>query len=183
MPRGMAKKRKERVREVRAYTEKRPRGAAARRRARGTALPASEHPDHSPSTPGAGSTLTAGLRPQGWEETSIHHLLPKWLRGKEPPCQCRRHTSSREDPLEEEQQATPVFLPGECHGPRKLVGYSAQGHKELDVTELKRAHAACAILLGQLELMQKGFIVPPKPANIFRIYFVFFGNATPFVGS
>ena len=112
--------------------------------------------------------------------------LPWWLRWQSICLQCRRHEF---DPWigkilwRRKWQATPVFLPGECHGPRKLVGYSAQGHKELDVTELKRAHAACAILLGQLELMQKGFIVPPKPANIFRIYFVFFGNATPFVGS
>ena len=30
---------------------------------------------------------------------------------------------------------TPVFLPGESHGPRRLVGYSPQGHKESDTTE------------------------------------------------
>ena len=30
---------------------------------------------------------------------------------------------------------TPVFLPGECHGQRSLVGYSSQGGKELDKTE------------------------------------------------
>ena len=40
----------------------------------------------------------------------------------------------REDPLEEEWQPTPVFLPGEPHGYRNLLGYSAWGHKELDVT-------------------------------------------------
>ena len=32
-------------------------------------------------------------------------------------------------------QPTPVFLPGESHGQRSLVGYSPQGHKELDTTE------------------------------------------------
>ena len=31
-------------------------------------------------------------------------------------------------------QPTPVFLPGESHGQRSLVGYSACGCKELDVT-------------------------------------------------
>ena len=31
-------------------------------------------------------------------------------------------------------QPTPVFLPGESHGWRNLVGYSPQGHKELDMT-------------------------------------------------
>ena len=28
-----------------------------------------------------------------------------------------------------------VFLPGESHGERSLVGYSPQGHKESDTTE------------------------------------------------
>ena len=31
---------------------------------------------------------------------------------------------------------TPVFLPGEFHGQRSLVGYSPWGHKESDTTEL-----------------------------------------------
>ena len=32
-------------------------------------------------------------------------------------------------------QSTPVFLPGESHGQRNLVGYSPRGRKELDTTE------------------------------------------------
>ena len=32
---------------------------------------------------------------------------------------------------------TPVVLPGELHGQRSLVGYSPQGHKELDMTVIK----------------------------------------------
>ena len=32
-------------------------------------------------------------------------------------------------------QPTPVFLPGESHGGRSLVGYSPWGRKELDMTE------------------------------------------------
>ena len=32
-------------------------------------------------------------------------------------------------------QPTPVFLPGESHGQRSLVGYSPQGHREPDMTE------------------------------------------------
>ena len=32
-------------------------------------------------------------------------------------------------------QPTPVFLPGESHGWRSLVGYSPWGRKELDMTE------------------------------------------------
>ena len=42
----------------------------------------------------------------------------------------------QEDPLEEEMSAySRVFLPGEFHGWRRLVGYSPWGHKELDTTE------------------------------------------------
>ena len=33
------------------------------------------------------------------------------------------------------QQPTPVFLPGELHGQRGLVGYSPWGRKESDMTE------------------------------------------------
>ena len=33
-------------------------------------------------------------------------------------------------------QPTPVFLPGESHGQRSLVGYSPWGCKELDTTEV-----------------------------------------------
>ena len=40
-----------------------------------------------------------------------------------------------EDPLENEMEPTPVFLSGECHGQRRLAGYSAWSHKELDTTE------------------------------------------------
>ena len=37
----------------------------------------------------------------------------------------------REDSLEE----IPVFLPGESHGQRSLVGYHPWGHREWDTTE------------------------------------------------
>ena len=36
---------------------------------------------------------------------------------------------------------TPVFLPGESHGQRSLVGHSPQGHKESDTTERLSTHA------------------------------------------
>ena len=38
-------------------------------------------------------------------------------------------------PWRREWLPTPVFLPGEFHGDRSLVGYSSWGHKELDTTE------------------------------------------------
>ena len=32
-------------------------------------------------------------------------------------------------------QPTSIFLPGESHGQRSLMGYDSWGHKELDTTE------------------------------------------------
>ena len=37
--------------------------------------------------------------------------------------------------MEKEMETTPVFLPGESHGQRSLVGCSLWGHKESDKTE------------------------------------------------
>ena len=39
-----------------------------------------------------------------------------------------------EDPLEK-GMATPIFLPGEFHGQRSLVGYSPWGCRDSDMTE------------------------------------------------
>ena len=41
----------------------------------------------------------------------------------------------RKIPWKRTWQPTPVFLIGESHGQRSLVGYSPQGRKELDMTE------------------------------------------------
>ena len=38
-------------------------------------------------------------------------------------------------PWRRKWQPTPVFMPGESHGQRSLVGYSPRGHKESDLTE------------------------------------------------
>ena len=55
--------------------------------------------------------------------------------GKESACNTETWVRSPEDPLEEGMQPTPVFLPGEFHGQRSLVGYSPWGHKKSDTTE------------------------------------------------
>ena len=39
-----------------------------------------------------------------------------------------------EDPQEKDMATHSVFLPGEFHGQRSLVGYSPWGHKESDMT-------------------------------------------------
>ena len=41
----------------------------------------------------------------------------------------------QEDFLEKRKLPTPVFLPGESHGQRSLVGYSPWGGKQSDMTE------------------------------------------------
>ena len=62
-------------------------------------------------------------------------VLPWWLSGKESVCQCRRGKRCRFDPWvrkipwRRKWQPTPVFLPGESHGQRSLVGYNPSGHK------------------------------------------------------
>ena len=42
---------------------------------------------------------------------------------------------------------TPIFLPGESHGPRSLVGYSPLDHKESDMTEQLNTHTYCTLTL------------------------------------
>ena len=66
-----------------------------------------------------------------------HITFPGGSEGKESACNARDPGSipGQEDPLEKEMAPTPVFLPGESHGQRNLVGYSPWGCKELDTTE------------------------------------------------
>ena len=47
-------------------------------------------------------------------------------------------------------QSTPVFLPGESHRQRGLVGYGPQGHKDSDMTE------QLALLLSHILLSTRG---------------------------
>ena len=43
-------------------------------------------------------------------------------------------------PWRRKWQPTPVFVPGESHGQRSLVGYSPRGRKESDTTERLHSH-------------------------------------------
>ena len=55
---------------------------------------------------------------------------PRWLTGKESGCQYRRHELDpwvRKIPWRKKWQPTPVFLPGESHGRRSLMGYTVHG--------------------------------------------------------
>ena len=57
--------------------------------------------------------------------------FPGGTSGKEPPCQRRRHKRRGFNPRvgkipwRRTWQPTPVFLPGESHGQRSLMGYSS----------------------------------------------------------
>ena len=59
----------------------------------------------------------------------MYAWVPTWLSDTEPACQCTRHKRHRFDPWvggiswNRKWQPTPVFLPGESHGQRSLVGY------------------------------------------------------------
>ena len=76
--------------------------------------------------------------------------------GKETVYQCKRHKRCGFDPwvgkipCKTEWQPTPVFLPGESHGQRSLVGYSPCGHKDWSRTCLKWQHAHTSSVLDFL---------------------------------
>ena len=61
--------------------------------------------------------------------------------GQKSICQCRRHKRCELDPWvrkipqRRKWQPTLVFLPGESHGQRSLVGYSPRSRKESDTAE------------------------------------------------
>ena len=50
-------------------------------------------------------------------------------------------------PWRKEWQSIPVFLSGESHVQRSLVGYSPWGHKETDMTEVTEHACMCKINL------------------------------------
>ena len=62
---------------------------------------------------------------------------------KNPPADAGRHKRCRSGPLmvgkipwTRAHQPTPVFLPGEFHEQRSLVGYGPRGLTESDMTEV-----------------------------------------------
>ena len=67
--------------------------------------------------------------------TNLYVFVYKYF-NKESSCQRRKHKRHgfdpwvRKLPWTREWKPTPVFLPGEFHGQRSLVGYSPWGGKE-----------------------------------------------------
>ena len=95
--------------------------------------------------------------------------FPRRLSGKQPAYQCRRHWRRRFYPWVVKipgeangNRFTPVFLPGESHGQRILVGCSPRGHRESDTTEHTRARGAQTTRPSS----------PPAPAAFSRPYSV-----------
>ena len=70
--------------------------------------------------------------------------FPGGASGKENPSVNAGDVSKRPEfdpwvgkiPWRRAWQPTPLLLPGESHGQRSLAGYSPQGRKELDTTEV-----------------------------------------------
>ena len=94
--------------------------------------------------------------------------IPRGAAGREPSCQ-RRSLKGRsfspwvgKIPWRRAWHPTPVFLPGESHGQRSLVGYSPRGHTESNTTKRLRMHARlyCS---RTLQGLAADFIQPPRP--------------------
>ena len=86
-----------------------------------------------------------GLQTMGWQrveynlatEQQVSFWPPQWLSTERIHAQCRRHGRSlgfdpsvEKIPWRRKWQPTPVFLPGESHGQRRLAGYGSRGSKE-----------------------------------------------------
>ena len=73
-------------------------------------------------------------------KTTVHQVSQVAQVVKNPPANAgdRRDVGSipGSGRSPERGQSNPVFLPGESHGQRGLVGYSPWSHKEVDTTEV-----------------------------------------------
>ena len=98
-------------------------------------------------------------------------LLPRWRSGKEAACQRRRRRWHRFDPWVREipwrrkWHPTPVFLPGQSHVQRSLLGYSPWGCKKSDMTECL-AHTHTHIQLLGKKKKERGFSILSLCINI-----------------
>jgi len=72
-----------------------------------------------------------GLKKENW---ILFLWLPRWLRGKESACQCRRFRFDPwvgKIPWRRKWQPTPVFLTEKSREQRCLVGYRPEGRKRV----------------------------------------------------
>ena len=83
--------------------------------------------------------------------------FPRWLSGKEPTCQCRRHgfnSWAGKIPWRRKWQPTPVFLPGQSHGRRSLLGLQFRGLRRVrhDLATKQRQQLYIYIILDSFLL-------------------------------
>ena len=83
--------------------------------------------------------------------------ISMWLSGKESPCQWRKSRRHGFEPWvrkiswSRKWQPTPVFLPGESHGQRSLVGYSP--------VQFSSVAQSCLTLCDPMDCSMPGFSV------------------------
>ena len=85
-------------------------------------------------------------------------------------------------PWRRKWQPSPVFLSGESHGQRSLVGYSPWGHKEMDTTEATdtETHTWSWSLEAHFQHATSRLPAPPSPEFPLRVYFCAF---SPLLGT
>ena len=104
-------------------------------------------------------TWLSNFTSSDWTTTALSKWLPRQHQWQRLACQCRRHKRCEftpwigKSPWRRAWQPTPVSLPGESHGQRSLAGYSPQGHKDSNWSNL--AHTHIAQRTSQVELVIK----------------------------
>ena len=84
------------------------------------------------------SSPALSIKPPDSQVFKLGGSLSWWLRQWRICLQCGRPWFSPwvgKIPWRRKRLPIPIFLPGEFHGQRSLVGYSSWDHKELDTTE------------------------------------------------
>ena len=115
--------------------------------------------------------LTVLMRKVGDHDLWLHTWgegLPWGLSGKESTCQGRRPGSDPwvwRIPWRRAWQPTPVFLPGESHGQRCLVGYSPWGRKESNAVHFSRSAVSDSLWPHGLQHAR-----PPCPSSTPGVY-------------
>ena len=95
---------------------------------------------------------------------------------KEPDCQCRRHKRYGFNPWvgkifwRRVWQPTPVFLPGESHRPRNLVGCSPWGRKKSDMTEATQYAHTRSYAITKIPLLRRNWTLILGGKNDFHSF-------------
>ena len=80
------------------------------------------------------------LKERNFRKLTLASLVAQRLKRLPSMWEIQVRSLGWEDPWRRKWQPTPVFLPGESHGQRSLVGYSPRDRKESDTTERLHFH-------------------------------------------